>query len=60
MRDPCVIDDDECLGCAGVVDIGNDSFPLCSFHERELCELGERAFEEWYSIELADARNPND
>jgi hypothetical protein len=48
----CMIDDDECLGDVEDVEIGNAVIPLCQFHERTLCELGTRAFQEWYSEEL--------
>lgn len=47
----CAIDSDECLGDVADEDVG----PLCQFHSRALCEIGETAFREWYSIE-PDAR----
>jgi hypothetical protein len=47
----CAIDDDECLGHCSRYDMGRP-LALCQFHIRVLGELGQRAFEEWYSIEL--------
>jgi hypothetical protein len=48
----CAIDED-CIGGVSMTDhLDGDQLPLCEFHHRELSEIGERGFREWYSVAL--------